>query len=164
MTSVQTDQSSMVKEVDSTRGFRVRALPPELANMLWPTYLDKIKEAMATHPSETHNSLVELRTDIRKGRALVLQMYEDDEVAAVGVVEIVDQSDGKMLYIRYLAGDGMEYWLDELHELLIEIAGNYGCQWLGLTGRLGWQRALKHLGFEPVAVELRAGVEAWAAA
>lgn len=138
--------------------WRVRVLPPQLANMLWPTFVDRIKEAMSTHPSELLDTLPELRTDIRLGRSLVVQMYEDAEVCAIAVIEMVEQTDGRMLYIRYLAGEGMEHWLPELHELMTTVARQFGCNWFGLTGRLGWVKALKVYGFEPVAIELRAEV------
>lgn len=138
---------------------RVLVLPRTVAIELWNTYKPYLLTAVNEHPAETVESLEEIRTDIRKGRALVLQIYEGVELQAVAVVELLDLKDGKSLHVRYLGGNGMDGWLDELSERLDETARFYDCDWVSIIGRLGWARSLKKYDYKPVSMELRKAVK-----
>jgi len=124
--------------------------------MLWPTFAEQLRRAVLEHPGEHEATMTELRTQVRKGHAMIVQAYIEDQIEAIGLIEFVDLRDGKMLHIRYLAGEGMAEWLDDLYQLLVTIGKEYGCSWLGLTGRCGWKKVLSDMGFKTVALQMRA--------
>jgi len=144
----------------STESDRVSviAMPPEVANMLWDEFKDHLALAVIEHPGETIEDLERLRTRVRTGTAMILQIWDGLELSAVALIEFQDLRDGKCLHVRYLSGNGMDGWLDELHQRLGEIARVYDCEWIGLTGRMGWRKALAKLDYNPVAIQLRARV------
>ena len=137
---------------------KVVVLTPEIAVMLWQDFREHLELAVATHPGERPADMEEVRESVKKGQALVLQIYDGMDLLAVAVVEKVEMRDGRCLYVRYLGGERMDEWLDELHARLEEVARVYSCRWIGLTGRMGWKKALAKLGWNPVAIQLRAEV------
>jgi len=130
-------------------------LPSGTALELWDSFKPRLIEAVNAHPAESETDLEEVRTDVRRGKATVLQIYEQRKLLAVAVVELLDLSDGRSLHVRYLAGDGMDAWMDKLEARLQDMARDYGCVWVSIIGRLGWYKALKSHGFVAVSMELR---------
>ncbi len=130
--------------------------------MLWEHYREMLELAAIEHPAETPENMAELRARVRRGDALLMGIYEGGVEApvAAAVVEIVETRDGRTLHVRYLAGEGMGQWLDELHARLEEVARGYDCRWISLVGRMGWRRELRRFDFNPVAIHLRAEVAA----
>jgi hypothetical protein len=129
-----------------------------MVSMMWDSFRDHIELAMATHPGEVAEDLQDLRKDIVAGRAKLLQVWDGVEVIATAVLELQRLRDGDTLHVRYLAGECMDLWLDDLHMKLEQLARQNGCKWISLTGRMGWKRELKRLDYNPVAIQLRAEV------
>jgi hypothetical protein len=137
---------------------KIIPLPPEVGKMLWDSFRDQLELAVMQHPGEHPEDLDALREEVAKGKLMVVQIFEGVEAVAVALLEFVKLRDGSALHVRYLSGNGMGGWLDELHEKLQEIARAYDCQWISLTGRMGWQKELKRLNWNPVAIQMRAEV------
>ena len=131
-----------------------------LGSMLWDSFREHLELAVVQHPGESMEDIEHLRGRVRNGSAMVIQIFEGIEPVAIAVVEFLELRDGKALHVRYLSGNGMDGWLDELHAKLGEIARAYHCQWISLTGRMGWKKALSRLGYNPIAIQLRAEVAA----
>lgn len=138
---------------------RISLLPGKLAEMMWSDLKPYIEQALIRHPGETLENMDWIRNQIKTQQFLLLQIWDGFELSAVAVLEFVKLVDGKCLHIRYLSGDGLDAWVDQLHEKLTEIAKAHDCEWISLTGRLGWKKALRHLNWNPVAIQLRARVE-----
>ena len=130
-------------------------LPSVTALELWDSFKPRLIEAVEAHPAESETDLEHVRTDVRRGKAMVLQIFEASQLLAVAVVELLDLKDGRSLHVRYLAGDGMDAWMDKLEARLQDMARFYDCVWVSIIGRLGWYRSLKLHGFEAVSIELR---------
>lgn len=126
--------------------------------MLWEDFKEHLELAINEHPGECVERLEDIRRDVKTGKAMVIEIFNGHELLAVGVLEQVELNDGRTLHVRYLQGNGMETWLDELHAKLYELAKAYGCKWISLTGRLGWKKALQRLNWNPIAIQLRAEV------
>lgn len=140
-------------------GISVEALPAEVALALWDASLPLLARAVEEHPGEFPECLDGLRDSVGTGRRMLVHIYEGPALLAVALLEFERLRDGDCLYVRYLGGQRMDEWLHELHARLGEIARAYDCAWVGLTGRLGWRKALAGLGWEPVAIQMR--VSAW---
>ena len=126
--------------------------------MMWDQFKPYLLLAVNEHPCESMEDLTGLREDVAEGRAMLVGMYSGAQMVAAGVVELVELSDGRSLHVRYLGGNGMDEWIDELHARLKDVAQEYGCRWISLTGRMGWRKVLKRLDYNPVAIQLRAEV------
>lgn len=124
---------------------------------LWSQYAEYFEQAAMEHPEAF--DLEELRRDVASGKLMTIGIFDGVSMVAGACVELCELREGKTLHVRYLAGDHMEMWLTELHERLQEIARAYGCRWLSLTGRRGWQKRLKVLGWGPVAIQMKCEVQ-----
>lgn len=139
---------------------RAIALTPEIANMLWDDFRGMMELAAIEHPHESPEDIEHLRTLVRQDKAKLIAIVDGlGKVMAAAVCELVEFRDGRSLHVRYLAGEHMGQWLDELHCKLGEVATGYRCEWISLTGRLGWKRELSKLGYNPIAIQLRARVQ-----
>ena len=98
------------------------------------------------------------RAAVRDGRLMLVQVYDAMETQAVAACELVELNDGRSLHVRYLSGENISAWIDELHEGLRVLANANKCKWVTLTGRPGWQKLLKSYRMNPVAITLRAEV------
>lgn len=136
----------------------IQHLPAGMADMMWEQFKGHLELALIQHPSETVEDLEDLRCRVRSGEAEIIQVFDAMEQLAVALIEFEQFRDGKTLHVRYLQGDRMECWLDMLHARLEEIARLHDCKYISLTGRAGWRKTLRHLGFNPVAIQLRAEV------
>lgn len=141
-----------------TKQIQVIVIPGEVANMMWEQFKDHLELAMIQSPTDTAENMEALRTDIRNNKAMLMQIWDGCELVATAVLEFTEYRDGKSLHIRYLGGEGFTVWRDELHERVEEMARAHDCKWISLSGRAGWKRELAGLGFNPVAIELRAEV------
>lgn len=112
--------------------------------------------AALEHPAPFEWSEVE--AGMQDGKLMAVGVFDGCGMIAGALLEQVEHRDGRGLHVRYLAGNHMEMWLDEMQERLLEIARAYDCRWLSLTGRPGWRRTLGKMGWNPVAIQLRCEV------
>lgn len=78
---------------------------------------------------------------------------EDEKIISAGVTKIIEWPDKKVCWAVGLAGKG-----DDLVQRYLETvepwARHHGCAEMRLTGRRGWERKMKRLGFEFRHVEM----------
>ena len=87
------------------------------------------------------------RAKVARGDALLVEITHGGERVAVAFLEMVRGREGDCLSVRWLSGAGMGGWLALLWSGLQDIARAYGCKYVAVTGRPGWSRALRGLGF-----------------
>lgn len=82
-----------------------------------------------------------------------LWKVNDWEAAAVTQISILPQF--KSLHINFLAGDNAHDWLPALVDTLDEFGRQYDCQRIDFSGRRGWLKVAKPLGFNEELVVMR---------
>lgn len=135
----------------------VYPLPMEFAVLLWDEFSQHFERAALEHPAPF--DMAELREQVARGELMTVGIFDGQHVMIAGaLVELIEARDGRVLNVRYLGGGDIDQWLLELQTRVREIARAYGCKFLGLTGRLAWQRKLKPLGWYPSAIQMRCEV------
>jgi len=124
--------------------------------ILWEQFAQYFEKAALEHPQKF--DLEELRGQVARGDVMTIGIFDGVSMLAGAAVELYEARDGLTLHVRYMAGDHMEMWLEEMQARLVEIARAYGCRWLSLTGRQGWRRELAKMGWNPIAIQLRCEV------
>lgn len=71
-----------------------------------------------------------------------MQLWLIDD-RALAVTEIVQYPQFKTLSIKFVAGDRMERWFDEMISALSDFSKNFGCKYLEAYGRKGWAKYAK---------------------
>ena len=126
------------------------------ALMFWDQYAEHFERAALEHPEAF--DMAEIRADVAAGKLMTVGIFDGVSMIAGACLELVEMREGKTLHVRYLAGNDMETWLEELQARLREIAAAYGCRWVSLTGRRGWAKRLEVMGYQTVAVQLQCEV------
>lgn len=126
------------------------------ALVIWNEFKHYFELAALEHPESV--DMEDVRARVADGRMMSIGIFDGVSMIAGAAVELYDARDGKTLHVRYLAGEHMEMWLEELQARLFEIAAAYGCRWLSLTGRQGWRKRLSNMGWNPVAIQMRCEV------
>lgn len=124
--------------------------------IVWQQFAQYFEMAALEHPEPF--DLEELRAGVASGKFLTVGVFDGEGMLAGALCELTETRQGRSLHVRYLAGNHMEMWLEEMQARLAEIARAYDCRWLSLTGRLGWRKRLAKMGWNPVALQMRVGV------
>ena len=134
--------------------YRIDMVPPEQQIIYWKgVYAPLLAQALdhALLQSDDVNSLL---TKLGATEAILLDITNQWERVGVAVIELPEFKAGKVLHVNCLAGQDMDGWLDELVEYCRSLAKQLDCVGVSCTGRPGWQRQLKHYGFELQAATL----------
>lgn len=122
---------------------------------MWAVYAPFIDRAIekATYANETTEGI---REALIAGDQFLVEIKNDDTLFGVAVLMQLDLKDGQVLHVHSLAGDFMDYWLEDFVSFLKDMARGLRCEGgVSCTGRLGWERTLKQYGFKPAYVNLR---------
>ena len=135
----------------------IRFIEPGNADLFWSEFKPYLERAALR---SDHEQPIDERTRelVKAGKLMLVQVYDALETQALAACELIELRDGRSLHVRYLSGSNVEAWTDELHEGLRVLANTNKCKWVTLTGRPGWQKALKAYGMKTVSITLRAEV------
>ena len=78
----------------------------------------------------------------KNGQVLILE-----HEATIMAVEVLDGDEGKCCHIIAYEGDGGLQLLGAYTAVTDRLASELGCRWVTLTGRHGWLRTLRKLGW-----------------
>lgn len=119
-----------------------------------------LRAAANQHPLESDNDVREFLAGAVLGRGLVSSITLGElEVGTVACELIRDRNGDRVLWVRYLVGERMDYWLGDLTAWLQEVARAEGCTRIGLSGRRGWIRELSRFGYKDAATVLLCEVQ-----
>jgi len=98
--------------------------------------------------------------DAMSGAIQVWALVDDNHMVEVTVFsEVRETLRGKSLVFFGAWGQNIERYLDALFESAKELADEVGADDIEIRGRVGWARALRHLGFGVESVVLRYAME-----
>ena len=76
---------------------------------------------------------------------------------SAAITEVLDFPRKRCMHIFLAAGDMEE--LKEIEPCFVEFAKNFECDFVSLSGRAGWQRSLKDMGYKDAHVSLFKRIE-----
>lgn len=79
---------------------------------------------------------------------------EEDVMLMAMVTEIIIYPQHKSAWIVLSGGTRLDDWFEGIHNLLLRWAKYHGCKNIRITGRTGWERKLKHLGYNKLTTVL----------
>jgi hypothetical protein len=132
----------------------VSLVPVHEVQRVWP----KIRQYVVGVEEISHGrtNVTEIFSDIMEGKMLLWVIFEynieaaNTEFMAFACTSIREYPKRRMLYIDYIGGDHMEKWIGNLNETLSTFGASQECDGLESTGRRGWERPLKNVGWTPV--------------
>lgn len=130
--------------------YRCIAIETCNSHRVWPHVSKYFEIIVKDNP--TYTSLEFISDKIKDGSYTLICVLntEADELEMAMVFEIVECPTGrKILMIPHLAGVNMSKWIDELVDIMHELAHDLGCEEIMISGgRLGWVREMKNHGGE----------------
>tara|TARA_R110000751_G_scaffold61789_1_gene128076 strand:+ start:637 stop:1056 length:420 start_codon:yes stop_codon:yes gene_type:complete len=73
---------------------------------------------------------------------------EKDEIEAIAITEFMKYPRKTVLLINFISGDKLDDWVKELDKVLVKFSKESGCDFLEACGRTGWERKVKHIGWQ----------------
>lgn len=124
----------------------VTIVPQEDINKVFPivrNYLDK-----AARLSGGRYTIEEVYDNVRfKGHQLWIA-FNDNEIVASAVTEIVAYSKIKTLVGHFIGGKDLESWKQAIVDAMAKFAKAEGCDRIEFMGRRGWSKPLKKIGWK----------------
>lgn len=126
----------------------------ELGQFWRREYATLIDDALQ-YSDQASDNLSNVIERVWTGDAILLSVVKDDRIIACGLIEHVDHKSGTYTNMWTMAGHSMDAWLEDYLAYVTEYARERGHQGIMCGGRVGWERILKHYGFEVRSVILR---------
>ena len=128
-------------------------VPREHLKEMLPLVSHLIVEALETTLGE--DSFVEVVEKLSTGNMQMWVVGDEDDFNILGVVltrvQVCEKT--KLLNVYLCSGEAFDSWTTHL-EMLEEWGRTKGCEYITATGRRGWTKKLKPLGFEEKYVTL----------
>lgn len=122
----------------------VSLLPKETALGFYDVWMPLVYKAL---PHDEWD-LDALLRDIRQETSAVFIVHQGSDIAAAGVLQIIDYPLCRKLRIFALGGSGMDQWQLRLDEFFDAYARHVNASGIEIVGRKGFSRVLKPLGYE----------------
>lgn len=88
---------------------------------------------------------------IDKKELLLATVFKDGKLVAVVVYELTIFESGKRaIHIQLAGGDNMDEWFEQIEQIANDLAKVQDCSEVYIIGRKGWERQMKHLGYNHV--------------
>ena len=97
---------------------------------------------------------------LRRGYARVLLVTEGEQLLAAVVIQMFKATSGeRVLHVLAAAGERSSEWLQPLRDKLVEIGKTEGVDSLTMSGRPGWAKKLRALGFRTASIDMRMRID-----
>lgn len=128
---------------------------PENVGATWPHIREYVRQVIPF----TGGRKVEIKflQELMLGEAHLWVAYDEEKIWGFCTTRFTDYDSTRLLSGDLLAGENFVEWMRPLNDALVFFAKGNGCDGIELTGRLGWERMLKGLGWKKSfsTVELR---------
>lgn len=129
---------------------QITACPVEYIERVWPT-----AEPVLLKATELSNSDISLvKENLLNSKAVLWVFAVDSQFVGYGVTEIKSRQNYSNLYVSFVAGDNMDFWLTPFIEELERYAKYFNLKQIEFAGRMGWMKTLKEFGFKPVYIAM----------
>jgi len=142
----------------------IMAVDPTKIDGIWPRVKDNVQRVIDTQVkhkamSEHTFDIDQTKEFIRNKAGCMLVIFEDEEVIASLIIEVLHTEVGKSLVINTLGGGRIHDWSTLLLDTLKNIAYNIGCNDIRIyMVRRAWQRCMEPFGFKLIGGREYAGV------
>jgi hypothetical protein len=129
-----------------TTGIEIAAIKPSLIPLVWDVVTPYLVAPIGHSNGEL--SLDNMYERMIKGELLLLTIAENKNIMAVVTLEKREFATGKnILNVTTAGGSDAHLWIEQLDEVLNNLAKDYDCQEIYIVGRDGWVRLLKDIGY-----------------
>ncbi len=127
----------------------VSLVPSEYADREWPHVADFLSKAVKTSGGRWDMDAV--LAEVKAGQQHLFIVYDEDkeETKAAWTSKFIDYPSSKALQTLFIGGSGYDEWIEEVNEFIKSWAEDNGCNFVEFTGRKGWERKLKDIGWTP---------------
>ena len=125
----------------------VSLVPPEYVDKEWPHVADLLLKAILF--SGGRWDIESVREDVKAGRQHLFLVYDEDkkETKAAWTSKFVEYPGSKALHAVFIGGSGIGEWIGEVNNFIKSWAKDNDCNFVEFTGRKGWERKLKKIGW-----------------
>lgn len=129
----------------------VKYVEPEY---IGPEMIGRLKKAINLRPEDWNDYISEMYL-IRKlvEADTLLFLYEPDTFIAFEVLLAANKR--SFLNILWSGGEDIVKALPSFNKVADHVARQFGCEWIEMTGRVGWARHLKPFNFKTSVITLR---------
>jgi hypothetical protein len=120
-------------------------LPPDMIDQWWPNVQPKVEKVLAYPLGPDLYDWWDVYSDCKNKKAHCLV---SEDWSYVTIMSVVNYPKAKILDVYLCAGEdnGGSPW-GEIDQALHAVCQAFGCTHITVTGRRGWERALKPLGY-----------------
>lgn len=131
---------------------------PDVAINHWDELSPLLQLGIDYSNGELNDEVV--KSKVEKGEIIVAAVYDNENLIAALVYEMIYFDTGKKaVNIQLAGGERLDEWFHQASEIAEYIAKERGADDVYIIGRPGWQRKLKQLGYETVHTVLHKGVK-----
>jgi len=142
----------------------IMAVDPAKIDGIWPRVKGNVQRVIDTQVK--HKAMSDYTFDVDQTREFIrskagcmLVIFEEEEILASLVIEVLHTDAGKSLVINTLGGGRIHDWSMLLLDTLHTMAHNLGCNDIRIyMVRKAWQRCMKPYGFNLIGDKEYAGV------
>ena len=135
-------------------GFKIDSPTPYQAAADADSYLDFMHDSLVY--GGVSFELDEFRTLVASGDFLLLRVWDGGDMISVSAVRVRDLEDGRDLYIVATSSDrDINDWIDDFDKVLVELAGEAGCDTITVQTREGMGRISRRAGYKVHQVIIR---------
>ena len=125
----------------------LRIAPEAISETLWKRVSILLDPAIERSDGRYDNKALLHEILLHKQQLWIIYTGDDDLISAM-VTSVISYPLKRYLCVTFVGGEGFLNYVNEVHEELAWYAEKFQCEGIELIGRKGWERALKHLGFE----------------
>ena len=126
---------------------RILEVTPENIDQAWPHALPWIEKANirgnSRYPAQ------DIRDDIMYGKKRLAKLINGNDFAWL-VYGVVENSKGRTCILYCIAGEGMLNFIGKIDEFARAYAIVNGCDYITCSGRVGWTKELKSVGWSEI--------------
>lgn len=128
----------------------IGGVPPEHIMTVWERIEPMLERVVKP---DTGHTLDSVRCALLMGD---MQLWVIDDFVGVVLTSIENRPSERILFVPFMVGDNMKYWLDDWIEMQEAFGRDKGCTALEFHGRKGWNKVREHHpGYKPIRTVFR---------
>ena len=130
---------------------QISEVSPEALPRVWPKVEAAVRKGLMHTDGDTASSEL-LYREVLEGRAIMWAGHKDSEISLVVIFDIRLIGSRRMVFIKMLAGNDLDQWIEDGLCLLKDYAKIIGAEGIRTSCRPGLARLLKRRGWKKKAV------------
>lgn len=136
-----------VAQLHKDSDIAVMAVPSAMIDELWPSVEHFVQ--MAVDESQGELALDPIHEGLKDGAYLMILVVLNGRLTAALVLDqIIHISGMKTLLVMTAGGDRLLEWLGVVYDTIVDIAKDFNCDRIQVTGRKGWIKRLGNMGLD----------------